>query len=93
MNTEYTYIPFKGFAQASGGTNYGEDDYGVESYGCVDGQVCQTVPGAPNTGFLGLSQDTAIAAISGGALLLIAIVAAVIFAAAKSRKRKNNTQE
>ena len=76
------------------------DSYGQQVYshcqqtaeGCIPIETTST--GAPNTGFLGLSQDAAIASL-GGALLVAVAVAGVITVLVSRRRRikKNDAQE
>jgi len=51
-----------------------------------------TTTGAPNTGFLGLSSDAAIASVTGALLLAVALVGAV-YVIVQRRARKQKTQE
>jgi hypothetical protein len=92
MNTEYTFKTSSLFAQA-----YGTDSYGGQTY-----SYCQQTPegcvgiteGAPNTGFLGLSQDAALASASGALLIAIAIAGAVFMIVSRRRRAlKKNIQE
>lgn len=89
MKIEYSPRTNLFFAQA-----YGSDAYGANEYSnctqTVDGCVANTT-GAPNTGFLGLSPDAAIASGAGALLVAIAIVGAVTVLM-KRRSRKNKTQ-
>ncbi|MFZ1250199.1 MAG: hypothetical protein WAR37_02010 [Candidatus Microsaccharimonas sp.] len=90
MKFEYIYNPTTTFAQA-----YGTDAYGEQSYSCQTNDTsCYTTvtEGAPNTGFLGLSQDAAVASISGGLLIAVAVVGTVFVVISRVRSRKKNTQ-
>ncbi len=84
--------------------NYGEDDYGTQTYSCEEnsancspaeagGNTNTGTVATPNTGFFGMNQDTAFIAIGGGALVLLAIACAAIFVAVKARKNKQTTNE
>ena len=104
MNIDLTNLLVRTMAQAT----YGEENYGSQIYSCGDGNVnCDatvpvgpgnnpgttaTTPGAPNTGFLGMSQDAAVFAIGGSLLMSIALVGA-IFLAVRNRKRNKNNNE
>lgn len=92
MNIQYSAKTNLFFAQA-----YGTDSYGVQEYSncqiTADGCVPVTsTTGAPNTGFLGLSPDAAIAS-GTGALLIAVAIAGAFTVLAKRRSRKNKTQE
>jgi hypothetical protein len=91
MTIEYSAKTKLFFAQA-----YGSDSYGTEEYGdceiTADGCVQVTTTGAPNTGFLGLTPDAAIASGAGALLIAIAITGAVTVLL-KRRSRKTKTQE
>lgn len=92
MNVEYTVKNSLFFAQA-----YGTDTYGGQTYSCVEGDTsCATgtsTEGAPNTGFLGMSQDAAIASGAGALLVAIAIVGSVFVIVSRRRANKKNPQE
>ncbi|MGV9001407.1 MAG: hypothetical protein ACOH18_00400 [Candidatus Saccharimonadaceae bacterium] len=94
MKIDYSAITNTFFAQAYGGDSYGTQQYG----GCTqtaDGCIPNTTtgaPGAPNTGFLGLSPDAAVAS-GAGALLVAVAIAGVITVFTRRRTRKNKTQE
>lgn len=90
MNIEYTINTSLLFAQA-----YGTDAYGVNEYsGCEQSsQGCTTsTAGAPNTGFLGLSPDAAVASGAGALLVAVGIVG-IITVFVKRHSRKPKTQE
>lgn len=92
MNIQYSAKTQLFFAQA-----YGSDTYGAEQYSncqiTADGCVPITsTAGAPNTGFLGLSSDAAVASVSGALLVAVAIIG-TLTVLAKRRSRKNKTQE
>lgn len=91
MNTNYLLKTNLLFAQA-----YGSDAYGTEEYSdctvTADGCIPTTSTGAPNTGFLGLSPDAAIASGAGALLLAIAIVG-IVTVFIKRHSRKTKTQE
>lgn len=95
MNIEYTVKNGLLFAQA-----YGSDTYGGQTYSCTAGVAnCSpnsggtTQEGAPNTGFLGLSQDAAIASGAGALLVAIAIVGSIFVIASRRRANKKRSQE
>lgn len=104
MDTKQITIPFRTFSQA---TVYGDDNYGNQVYSCQDGDITCTTPTntggetgtgngsttVPNTGFLAMSQESALMALGGGLLLLIAVVLAGVFVVSKSRKRKHKTED
>jgi hypothetical protein len=81
------------FAQA-----YGTDAYGAQAYSCAPGEAtCSTSVdsgvGAPNTGFLGMSQDAAIASLSGAVLLAFAIAGAIFVVVSRNRAAKKSHKE
>ncbi len=88
----YTYL-----AQA-----YGTESYGTSTYTCQSGQSCDTPTNtggtgsgsgstttAPNTGFLGLSNDAVLPTMSGVVLIAIALVGALYVIASRVRARKH----
>lgn len=90
MNIQYSAKTQSFFAQAYGANTYSAGGYsGCEqtAEGCV-----ATTTGAPNTGFLGLTPDAAIASGTGALLVAVAIVGAITVLT-KRRARKNSTQE
>jgi len=92
MNIQYTVINGTLFAQA-----YGTDTYGGQTYSCTGTETnCvqgTSTEGAPNTGFLGMSQDAAIASGAGALLIAIALVGSIFVVASRRRANKKNTQE
>ena len=91
MNIQYTLKNGTLFAQA-----YGSDAYGAQTYSCPENQttcVQGTTEGAPNTGFLGLSQDAAIASGAGALLIAIALVGTAFVLLSRRRANKKNSQE
>lgn len=92
MNIEYTVKNGTLFAQA-----YGVDSYGGQTYSCQENDTAciqgTSAEGAPNTGFMGLSQDAAIASGAGALLLAIAIVGSIFVIVSRRRANKKNTQE
>lgn len=92
MKIEFTHTPNLIFAQAYGSDTYGgQAAYGgcvQTAEGCV---VSTTTGGAPNTGFLGLSPDAAIASFSGILLIAVAVVgiAYVVFGRIRALKKKS----
>lgn len=88
MNIQYSQKTNSFFAQA-----YGTDSYGQQAYSCADGNGCTTIvnpttEAAPNTGFLGLTPDAAVASIGGALLVAIAIAGAVYIIVSRARSRK-----
>lgn len=99
MKIEYTFNSSSILAQAYGGDSYGTEQYGdcvQTSEGCVvapnGGGTTTTTETPPNTGFLGLSQDAALASVTGALLVAIAIVGAVYVIVSRRRNSKK-TQE
>ena len=108
MDTKQIIIPFQTVGQASqyGEENYGSQIYscqdgdiacttasnngGDTGNGSGNGNTSTT---APNTGFLGMSQESAVLALGGGVVLLIALVLAVVFVTGKSRRHKQSAKE
>ena len=92
MNREYTFKNGLLFAQA-----YGTDNYGTEVYSnceqTPEGCIPITETSAPNTGFLGLTPDAALASASGALLVAIAIVGAMYVIFSRRRATKKKTQE
>lgn len=93
MNIEYTFKSGSILAQA-----YGSDTYGSEVYSncqqTADGCIPITsTENPPNTGFLGLSPDAAIASASGALLVAVALVGIVYVFVSRARSRKKKTQE
>ena len=95
MKIEYSLKTNSFFAQA-----YGTSTYGDQTYSCTPAdQACATAPpaanptptteSAPNTGFLGMSQDAAIASAGGALLVAIAIAGAVYVVISRIRNKKN----
>lgn len=92
MNIQYTANTHLFFAQAYGGDAYGTQVYSdcqQTNEGCVPISTTQ----APNTGFLGLSPDAAVASASGALLVAIAIAGAVYVIVSRRKSRKNKTAE
>jgi len=91
MKLDYSAKTNLFFAQA-----YGGDSYGTQTYnGCEqtsEGCVVTTATQAPNTGFLGLSPDAAIASGSGALLVAVAIAGAIYVLVSRRRTNKNKTQ-
>lgn len=86
MNIEYTINTNTILAQAYGMGSYNEEVYSsceITADGCIP-----VTAAAPNTGFLGLSPDAAIASASGALLVAIAIAGAVYVFASRARKKK-----
>ncbi len=92
MNIQYTVINGTLFAQA-----YGTDAFGEQTYSCQQNDTAciqgTSTEGAPNTGFLGLSQDAAIASGAGALLIAIALVGSIFVVASRRRANKKNAQE
>lgn len=92
MNIQYTIINGTLFAQA-----YGANAFGEQTYSCAENDTAciqgTTAEGAPNTGFLGLSQDAAIASGAGALLIAIALVGSVFVISSRRRANKKNSQE
>ena len=92
MNIEYTFKNSSIFAQA-----YGTDSYSHTVYSyceqTADGCVPIQTTGAPNTGFLGMSQDAAIASLGGALLVAVAIAGTITVLISRRRSHKKNTQE
>lgn len=98
MKIEYTYSSNTLFAQAYGSGAYNEQIYsGCEqtSNGCVPNTDNPTTgaEGAPNTGFLGLAPDAAVASFSGVLLIALAVVGTVYVITRRIRSRKKKEQE
>ena len=91
MEIQYSAKTNLFFAQAYGGDSYGADVYS-NCQQTADGCIPTTSTGAPNTGFLGLTPDAAIAS-GAGALLVAVAIAGVITVFTRRRTRKNKTQE
>lgn len=92
MNIEYTFKNNFIFAQAYGTDAYSQNVYSYckqTSDGCVPIQTT----GAPNTGFLGLSQDAAIASVGGALLVAVAVAGAITVLVSRRRAHKKKTQE
>lgn len=89
MNIQYSQHTNLFFAQA-----YGTSTYGEQSYSCNDNNSCVTgaTEGAPNTGFLGLTPDAAVASIGGALLVAITIAGAIYVVVSRGRARKNRGQ-
>jgi hypothetical protein len=93
MKIEFTYNSKVYFAQA-----YGSDAYGSQTYsGCVqtaDGCVVptSTTETPPNTGFLGMTPDAAVASLSGVLLVALAVVGTIFVVTKRIRSRKNKDQ-
>ena len=93
MNIQYSATTHAFFAQA-----YGTDAYGTQAYsdcqqtgeGCV---ATTAATQAPNTGFLGLPPDAAMATVSGTLLVAFAVVGAAYVVAGKRKSNKHNTSE
>lgn len=85
MNIQYSAQTNLFFAQA-----YGTSTYGEQIYSCSDNNTCATgtTEAAPNTGFLGLTPDAAIASMGGALLVAVAIAGAVYVVVSRSRSRK-----
>ncbi|MGH7218545.1 MAG: hypothetical protein ACREGE_03845 [Candidatus Microsaccharimonas sp.] len=84
------------FAQA-----YGTSTYGTQEYSCVPGDVAcatatetgtETGTVAPNTGFLGMSQDAAIASVGGAVLLAVALIGTAFVIISRFRASKKAPQ-
>jgi len=92
MNIEYTVKNSIVFAQA-----YGSGTYGTQTYSCQEANTCTTTTapteGAPNTGFLGLSQDAAIASLAGAVLVAVAIIGSIFVVISRHRATKKKHQE
>lgn len=94
MKIEYTFNSSSILAQAYGSGSFGDEQYGdcqITSDGCVpitSGGTTTTTETAPNTGFLGMSQDAAIASAAGALLVAIAIVGAIYVIVARRRNSK-----
>ncbi len=89
MNIQYSQHTNLFFAQA-----YGTSTYGEQSYSCNDTDSCVTgsTEAAPNTGFLGLTPDAAVASIGGALLVAIALAGAIYVIVSRGRARKNKVQ-
>ena len=93
MNKEYTFKSSTLFAQAYGGDPYGSEVYS-NCQQTADGCIPTTsTENPPNTGFLGLSPDAAVASASGALLVTLAIVGTVYVLVSRARSRKKKTQE
>lgn len=88
MKIAYSSITNTFFAQSYDSGAYGSDVYG----GSTRTTDSTTTTGAPNTGFLGLTPDAAIASGSGALLVAIAI-AGIVTVLTRRRSRKLKTQE
>lgn len=80
------------FAQA-----YGTTTYGTQEYSCAPGDAAcianaETSTTAPNTGFLGMSQDAAIASVGGALLLAVALAGAAFVVISRIRATKKASQ-
>ncbi len=94
MNIQYSATTNLFFAQAYGGESYGSQVYSdcvQTSEGCVP--TTTSTAGAPNTGFLGLSPDAAVASAGGALLVAIAVVGTVYVVLSRRRSNKKKTQE
>jgi hypothetical protein len=82
--TPYTYV---------GQSSYGQSSYGTETYSCQTAADCEeTVVGAPNTGFMGMSESAVIATSAGALLVAIAVVGALYVIVARIRRHKKAEQ-
>ena len=91
MKLDYSATTNVFFAQA-----YGGDEYGAQFYsGCEqtsEGCIPVTTTQSPNTGFMGLSPDAAIASASGALLIAVAVVGIVYVVLSRRRSRKNKSE-
>lgn len=91
MKIEFTYNSKVYLAQA-----YGMGEYGDQTYsGCVqtaDGCVSVSTETPPNTGFLGMTPDAAVASLSGVLLVALAVVGTIFVVTKRIRSRKNKEQ-
>lgn len=96
MKIEYSAKTNVFFAQAYGSDSFGSQEYGgcvQTSEGCIPTTTTTApVAGTPNTGFLGLSPDAAIASAGGALLVAIAVIGTVFVLVSRRRSRKNKTQ-
>ncbi len=85
MNIQYSPQTNLFFAQA-----YGTSTYGEQVYSCSDNSSCATgtTEAAPNTGFLGLTPDAAIASMGGALLVAVAIAGAIYVVVSRTRSHK-----
>lgn len=83
MNVEYSYSPLQTFAQA-----YGTDSYGAQTYSCQEGETACTTVEAPNTGFLGMSQDVAVGFGVGSLLVVVAIISTAVVLVSRAKRNK-----
>lgn len=90
MNIEYKINSATILAQAT----YGDQVYGSQVYSdckqTADGcePITTGTTTAPNTGFLGMSPDAAIASLSGALLLAIAIAGTIYIFVSRARRKK-----
>lgn len=94
MNMQYIVENGKLFAQAYGGDSYGQQLYSdceQTPEGCIP--VTQTTTTAPNTGFLGLTPDAAVASLSGALLVAIAVAGAIYVIVARRRADKKKDEK
>lgn len=95
MATEYVFKSGGFFAQAYGTDSYGEQVYSDTS--SSNPSEPATNPGttttAPNTGFLGMSQEAAVASSSGALLIAVALVGTVYVIVNRRRRVKKGSQE
>ena len=92
MKIDYSATTNSFFAQAYGGDGYGAQLYGgceQTSEGCIP---VTTTAETPNTGFMGLSPDAAIASASGALLVAVAIVGVVYVLLSRRRSRKGKNE-
>lgn len=94
MNTHFHYTFSTKFAQAYGVEQYGQQEYSYceqTPEGCVPVNTTTATP--PNTGFLGLSSDAAVASLSGALLVAIAIAGAVYVIVSRRRASKRKEEK
>jgi hypothetical protein len=82
----YTSTSLKTLAQ----TNYGDSSYGTEIYSCQNAAECeqQATVGAPNTGFMGMSESAVVATSAGALLVAIAVIGAIYVIVSRIRRNK-----
>lgn len=84
MDKFNTYTSLKSVAQLY----YGTDDYGAQEYSCQDGESeCIVSVGAPNTGFMGMSQSMTIGLGIGAVLIIAAVIGTIVVLTSRSRRR------
>ena len=96
MKLEYTFNSKTLFAQAYGSGTYNGQNYGgctQTADGCVPYTTSTETETPPNTGFLGLTPDAAVASLSGVLLVALAVVGTIFVVTRRIRSRKNKTQE